>query len=108
MASSLDYVQYICEQIKGVGEIRFRKMFGEYLVYVNDKPIFLVCDNTVFVKMIDCLNEKMKDADTGIPYEGSKLHYIVDIDNSEFSKEIAKILEEVTPIPKKKKVNKKN
>ncbi|MGN0560765.1 MAG: hypothetical protein ACI4K8_06895 [Candidatus Fimenecus sp.] len=25
-------------------------MFGEYMVYVNDKPILMVCDNTVFVK----------------------------------------------------------
>ena len=39
MSTSLDFVEYICEQIAGVGQIRYRKMFGEYMVYVNNKPI---------------------------------------------------------------------
>ena len=38
MATSEDFINYICEQISGVGEIRYKKMFGEYLVYVNEKP----------------------------------------------------------------------
>ena len=50
MATSVDYVEFICEQIREFGEIRYRKMFGEYMVYLQDRPILLVCDNTVFVK----------------------------------------------------------
>ena len=38
----------------------------------------------------------------GYPYKGAKEHYILDIDNSEFSKNIVKKIEEVTPVPKKK------
>jgi DNA helicase-2/ATP-dependent DNA helicase PcrA len=38
-----------------VGAVRYKKMFGEYMVYVNEKPILLVCDNTVFVKILDRL-----------------------------------------------------
>ena len=103
MATSVDFIEYVCDQIRGVGDIRYRKMFGEYMVYVNDRPIFLVCDNTVYIKKVDCLTDKMKDADTGVPYEGSKEHYILDIDNREFSFEIADILKEIIPIPKPKK-----
>lgn len=50
MATSIDFMNYICDQINGVGEIRYRKMFGEYLIYVNEKPLIVVCDNTAFIK----------------------------------------------------------
>lgn len=106
MASSVDFIEYVCEQIAGCGSVSYRKMFGEYMVYVNAKPLLMVCDNTVYVKMLDCIKDEMRSAETGYPYNGAKLHYILDIDNSEFSKGIISILEPVTPIPKpnKKKV----
>ncbi len=33
MASSLDYVQYVCDQMREAGEITYKKMFGEYTIY---------------------------------------------------------------------------
>ena len=103
MGTTIDFIEYICDQIAGVGEIRYKKMFGEYMVYVNGKPILLVCDNAVFVKVLPCLDETMREADKGFPYDGAKEHYILDIDNAEFSKKVIAILEPVTPIPKPKK-----
>jgi len=103
MATTADFIEYVCEQIRGVGLVRNRKMFGEYMVYVNDKPILLVCDNIVYVKMLECIEDQMKDAGKGFPYTGAKEHYILDIDDAEFSKEIIKILEPVTAVPKPKK-----
>ncbi len=100
MATSIDFIEYICEQISGIGAVRYKKMFGEYMVYINDKPILLVCDNTVYVKMLDCIAEKMKEAEKAFPYNGAKEHYILDIDNSQFSKEVIALLEPFTPIPK--------
>ena len=50
MATSQEYADYICERLPDCGTVRCRKMFGEYMVYVNNKPLLLVCDNTVFVK----------------------------------------------------------
>lgn len=108
MSTSLDFVEYICEQIAGVGQIRYRKMFGEYMVYVNNKPILLVCDDTVFVKILPCLDEVMRDADKGIPYKGAKEHYILDIDNASLSKEVIVILEPITAVPKPRKKSKKH
>ena len=55
MATRLDFVEYTCGQIEGIGAVRHRKMFGEYMVYVNDKPILLICDNTVYVKDLPCI-----------------------------------------------------
>ena len=103
MSTRLEYIEFICDQIADCGAIRYRKMFGEFMVYVNDKPILLVCDNTVYVKMHPVLEETMQDSERGFPYEGSKEHYILDIDDAEFSKQIIDILEPITPIPQKKR-----
>ena len=106
MGTTIDFIEYICDQIAGVGEIRYKKMFGEYMVYVNGKPILLVCDNTVFVKVLPCLDETMREADRGFPYDGAKEHYVLDIDDAKSSKEVIAILEPVTPLPKPKKKSK--
>lgn len=102
MASSPDFVNYICEQLEGVGTIRSRKMFGEYMVYVNDKPVVLVCDDTVFVKMLPCLKEVLADRPIAPPYEGAKDHYVLDPDDRDTLCQAAILAEEVTPLPKKR------
>ena len=102
MATTNEYIEYVCEQIKGIGEIRYKKMFGEFMVYVNDKPIIIVCNNVPFVKELDCIKDMMQTAETGYPYNGAKEHYILDIDNRELSKTVIEKVEKVTPIPKKK------
>lgn len=103
MATTNEYIEYVCEQIKDLGEVRYKKMFGEFMVYVNDKPVIIVCDNIPFVKKLDCIKDVMQDAETGYPYNGAKEHYILNIDDSEFCKSIITKIEKVTPVPKKKK-----
>ncbi len=103
MATTTNFIEYVYEQIESVGNVRYKKMFGEYMVYVNDKPILLVCDDTVFVKMLDVIAPDMKNAERGFPYNGAKEHYILDIDDAEKSKAIIQRLEQVTPLPKPRK-----
>ena len=50
MASDLNFVEFIVEQIENAGVITYRKMFGEYALYCNSKVIALICDNQLFVK----------------------------------------------------------
>lgn len=103
MATTQEYIEYVCEQIEDIGEIRYKKMFGEYMVYVNNKPILLVCDSIVYVKELEAIYEIMKNAPNGIPYKGAKEHYILDIDNKELSREVILELERIIPIPKPRK-----
>lgn len=44
---------YYNKHIRFTGDIRNRKMFGKYMIYLNDKPFFLVYANTVYVKIFD-------------------------------------------------------
>lgn len=101
MSTDLSYIQFVLEQLRGE-DATYKKMFGEYMVYVDEKPVFTVCDNTVFVKEIKELENLMVEADRGFPYSGAKEHYILDIENDELVQKIVKILKEVIPVPKKK------
>lgn len=103
MATSEEYMEFVCSQIKTIGSVRYKKMFGEYMVYINNKPIFLVCDSTVYIKKLSELDGLMTDALCGIPYNGAKEHYILDIDNKEMAEQAAVILEKITPLPKPRK-----
>ncbi|MBN1617293.1 MAG: TfoX/Sxy family protein [Spirochaetales bacterium] len=102
MATTQDYIDFITDQIEGSGEIRSRKMFGEYMVYVNDRPLLLVCDNTVYIKMHDAITSVMKGCPTGHPYNGAKEHYILDLEDREKALAVISALLPVIPIPVKK------
>ncbi len=103
MATTQDYVEFVCEQLPREWALRYRKMFGEYMVYVNDKPVLLVCDNTVFVKQREEIAGLMAGAARGYPYEGAKEHYILDVEDRALAEQVVAELEKVTPLPKPKK-----
>ena len=103
MASSPEFVNYICEQLNGLGAVRSRKMFGDHIVYLNDKPIMTICDDRAMVKMLPCLAELLAGRPTEPPYEGAKDHYLLDPDNRETLREAARRVEEVTLLPQKRK-----
>ena len=103
MATTKDYIEYVCERLHGAGGLRYRKMFGEYMVYVNDKPVLLVCDNTVFVKIVPELAALMADAERGLPYEGAKEHYILDVEDHGLTERVLTLAEAATPVPEPRK-----
>ncbi len=103
MASTLDFVEYVCEQVSSCGQVRYKKMFGEYMVYVDDKPVILVCDNTVYIKILPELESVLQNCSKGLPYKGAKEHYILDVDDRELLCEVIKILLPITKLPKKKR-----
>ena len=49
-------------------------MFGEYCLYLNAKPVGLVCDDTLFLKPTAGGRELLPDAAEGSPYPGAKPH----------------------------------
>lgn len=102
MSTSHEYIQFVLDQLDGIEDITFRKMFGEYMIYARGKPVLLVCDDCVMVKKLPQLAETMKDAPEGIPYEGAKPHYILDIENRALARGAVEIAASVTPIPKGK------
>ena len=67
MACTTDFIDFVCSQVEGVGVIRAKKMFGDWMIYIDEKPIILACDNTCYVKMLPVIADMMTDAGTGFP-----------------------------------------
>lgn len=102
MSTSKEYIGFVLDQLNDIDDVSCKKMFGEYIVYVAQKPILLVCDNCVMVKKVPELAEVMRDAPDGLPYEGAKVHYVLDIENSELVRSVIDILVKVISVPKRK------
>ena len=103
MACTTDFIDFVCSQLNGVGIIRSKRMFGDWLIYIDEKPVILACDNICYVKKLPVIAELMTGADTGFPYNGAKEHYILDIEHSDKAIEIIETLLPAIPYPKKKK-----
>lgn len=102
MASSEEFIDFVCGQIEGVGLVMPRKMFGDWCIYIDGKPVILVCDNICYVKIHQAIEALMEDAETGCPYPGARPHYILDIEHRAEAIKVVKILTEALPLPKKK------
>ena len=103
MACNIDYIEHLCSSLSSFGEVRYRKMMGDYVIYLNDKCIITACDNMAFIKILSCLEEIMQDAETGHPYEGAKEAYILDTSNQSLLRNVIPVLWDNLPFPKKKK-----
>jgi TfoX/Sxy family transcriptional regulator of competence genes len=102
MPCSTEFIQYVCDQLAPVGAVRSRKMFGEYMIYIQDKPMLMVCDDQVFLKKHPAIEASMSEAATGYPYPGAREHYLLDIDQADFVCNILRTLEPLIPVPEKK------
>lgn len=100
--TSPEYIEFVAEKLSAFYDVRYKKMFGEYMVYADDKPVLLVCDDTVFVKILPELETLMQNAEKGFPYDGAKEHYILDIENRDLAREVTELLAKITPLPKKR------
>lgn len=105
MSSSKDYAAYVVERLKRYYDIRYRKMFGEYMIYIDDKPIILICDDQPYIKIHESTEYILKDAPKGYPYKGAKLHYLLDIDDIDLLRQVVDaLLPFIILKPKRKKV----
>ncbi len=103
MASTVDFLEYICEQIAGAGTITYRKMMGEYVVYCNGKVIGDVCDNQFFLKKTTAGLTICPDCKEEPPYKGAKPYLLMEnLDDRELMTKMVLATYEELPEPKKK------
>lgn len=108
MASNPEYVQYIADQLSTAGEITYRKMFGEYGMYLDGKIFALICDDQLFVKITEAGRKLCPELEEAPPYEGAKNYLLVeDIDDSEALVEFVTATCAELPAPKPKRPKKK-
>lgn len=77
MASDLSFVEYVRDQMHGAGAVTFKKMFGEYAIYIDEKVVALVCDNQLFVKPTGAGRAMLGSFTEAPPYPGAKPHLLI-------------------------------
>lgn len=76
MSTKSQIADFIIEQL-GDLHVRVRKMFGEYALYCGDKLPAFICDDTLFVKIVDANETLTAGLAKGPCYPGSKDYYII-------------------------------
>lgn len=103
MSCSSDFIEFVWDVLAPLGEVRSRKMMGDYVIYVNDKCVITACDNIAFVKKLPCITGLMADAETGCAYKGANEGYILDFHDRQKTLKVIRTLWEELPFPKSRK-----
>ncbi|MCM1079317.1 MAG: TfoX/Sxy family protein [Bacteroidales bacterium] len=102
MACTQEFIDFVCSRLSPAGEIAWRKMMGDYVIYVNGKCVITACDGVCYVRKHPAIELLMQDAGTGYPYKGAKECYVLDLEHMSVTLEAVRILQEVLPFPKRK------
>lgn len=87
MASTINYRDFILEQLRDIGNIDCRPMMGEYLLYHQGVLFGGIYDNRLLIKKTT--NNKQFNLPEEIPYDTAKSMYMIeDIDNRDLLKDI--------------------
>ena len=107
MASRIEFVEFIADQLKDAGDITYRKMFGEYGIYCNGKIFGVICEDMLYIKITDAGRKICPDLEEAPPYEGAKNYFLMeDVENKETLTNLvaASCRELPEPKPKKRKI----
>ena len=104
MASSKDYLAFILDQLSPAGDVSYRAMMGEFIIYYRGKIIGGIYDDRFLIKPTPSAIAMMPEAPMEVPYEGGKEMLLVDeIENREFLCELLEAVDKELPPPKPKR-----
>ena len=101
MASSKEYLDFIMEQLSDLGDIDYRAMMGEYILYYKGKIIGGIYDDRLLVKSVNSAVNYLTDVKYELPYVGAKDMLLVDnVDDKEYLKNLLIAMYDDLPYPK--------
>lgn len=107
MASRIEFVEFIADQLREAGEITYRKMFGEYGIYCNGKIFGVICEDQLFLKITEAGRKLRPELAQAPPYKGAKNYLLVeDVEDAEALTRLVKATWQELPEPKPKKPKK--
>ena len=75
MASHEDFVRYVIDQSRLGDELSYRRLFGEFALYLDGKVVAFVCDNSVFIKITEAVPPGLPWRP---PYKMAQPHPVID------------------------------
>lgn len=108
MATDQVFVNHICEQAGLGSALTFKRMFGEYALYLEGRVVAFVCDNQLFVKPTPEGRAVLGTVTEGSPYPGAKMHFLVGdaLDDRDVLKRLLVTTALALPLPKPKAASK--
>src|SRR4051812_2802868 len=106
MATQQQTIDFLTDQLTGAGDIRSRKMFGEYALYCDEKVVAFVCDDQLFLKPTEAARTFIGTPEEAPAYPGSKMYYLISEDqweNRDWLSQLIRINADALPLPKPKK-----
>lgn len=78
MTTQSSTMDYLMDQLRGAGPLGQRRMFGEYCLYFDGRPVGLVCDDQLYLKDTVPGRALMEQAAGGLrlgtPFPGARAH----------------------------------
>ena len=102
MASDLTTVEFIVDQ-SGLGaRLGYRRMFGEYALYLDTKVVALVCDNQLFLKPTEAARAVLGSPAEAAPYPGAKNYFLLqdELDDPQRLRDALEATASALPLPK--------
>ncbi len=108
MATDPGFATFVVEQASDAGDVRVRRMFGEYALYLGEKVVGLLCDDQAFLKPTEggrALLERVVEAP---PYPGAKPYLLLadELDDRALLVALLQRTADELPEPKPKKPKK--
>ena len=106
MSTRAETIEFLTDQLTALPGIRTRKMFGEYCLYYEEKPVAFVCDDELFVKPTDAGRAYFGEPEEAPAYPGSKMYFRVSGDRWEDRDWLAGLIDATAaalPVPKPKR-----
>jgi TfoX/Sxy family transcriptional regulator of competence genes len=101
-------VAFVCEQLRGAGDISSKRMFGEAAVYLGDKVVGLICDNQLFIKPTDVGRARIGAPLESPPFPGASNWFLMtDLDDPEWLADLVRATADALPARKTKTKKKK-
>jgi len=103
-------MDFLTDQMQKAGNIRSRKMFGEYAVFCDEKVVALICDETLYVKSTVPGRTFLDESHESSPYPGAKNYLKVPEDtwdDPEWLNDFIRQTATALPFPNAKKKRKK-
>lgn len=107
MSTQKETVDFILEQLDQPHVFTARAMFGEYALYVDGKVVALICDDTLYVKILPASSELEHLCEKGSPYPGAKEHYVIAEDQLHATASLASVLVAIAESLPAKRIKKK-
>ena len=105
MASDLKFVEYVCDQVSGAGQVRYKLMFGDYAIYCDEKVVALVSDNRLLVKPTVAGRNFIGAVVEAPPYPGAKPCFLIEsqLEDRDWITNLFRLTTKELPKPKPKK-----